>query len=275
MSARPKKTVLAVVAHADDLEFMAGGTVARLALEYGYDVYQYILTDNGKGSYRLPREELVQVSKAEAQRAGQVLGLRAVRFEGYEDGELEQENPAVLRGKVMAMLREVRADIVMGWDPYAPYEDHPDHRAVARATLDAASFCGNPMFHPDHADPPYAVTEAYWFAKHPWNAELYVDIALWLETKIEALLCHACQMDLTLDMIRQEMQQIGVAPEALAAVGEELGHEPIAEGIRAVTAQCGAARGLRHAEQFRYQSLCMTDLFMGTQLVQCDFPAGG
>lgn len=64
-----KKTVLVVVAHADDMEFKAAGTVARFVEEFGYDVYEYILTDNSKGSYRLSPQELVNISAKEAARA--------------------------------------------------------------------------------------------------------------------------------------------------------------------------------------------------------------
>ncbi|HNT88952.1 MAG TPA: hypothetical protein PKL84_13900, partial [Candidatus Hydrogenedentes bacterium] len=61
-----KKTVLAVAAHADDLEFMAAGTVARFVDEFDYNVYEYILTDNSKGSYRLSPQTLIEVSAREA-----------------------------------------------------------------------------------------------------------------------------------------------------------------------------------------------------------------
>ena len=77
-----KKTVLVVVAHADDMEFLAAGAVARLINEKGYDVYEYILTDNSKGSYRLSAKELIEVSAREAVEAGGVLGLKEVRLEG-------------------------------------------------------------------------------------------------------------------------------------------------------------------------------------------------
>ncbi len=80
MPAPRTKVILAVVAHADDLEFMAGGTVARLAGEKGHTVYEYILTDNSKGSYRLSPEEIIPISEAEARRAAEILGIRDVFF---------------------------------------------------------------------------------------------------------------------------------------------------------------------------------------------------
>ncbi len=266
-----KKTVLVVVAHADDMEFLAAGTVARFVSEFGYNVYEYILTDNGKGSYRLPPKELVAVSAREAIEAGKILELKDVRLEGYPDGCLNETHPNVLRDKIMAFIREVKADIVMSWDPFAPYEEHPDHRMVAMATLEAASFSGNPLFHPEHAHPPYAVTEAYWFAKSPWNAELFVDISSTIDKKIEALLTHDCQMALTIDMLVQEAKTLGVEVPALENLDAEGHKNVIAAGIRSYCETIGQEAGMDYAEQFRYEKLGMLDKLMGTSFIVPDF----
>ena len=266
-----QKTVLVVVAHADDMEFMAGGTVARFVDELGYDVYQYILTDNSKGSYRLSPEELIAVSAKEAVRAGEILALREVRLEGYADGLLNEENPDVLRGKIMGMIREVKADIVMSWDPFAPDEDHPDHRAVAMATFEAASFSGNPLFYPEQPYAPRPVTEAYWFAKSPMNAECYVDISSTIDKKIEALLAHDCQMVLTVDALLQEAEVLGAEVPVLQNLGEDGHRQVVGMGIRMFCQSAGQAAGMEYAEQFRYQSYCTLDKFFGTELVKPDF----
>lgn len=266
-----KKSVLVVVAHADDMEFMAAGTVARFVDECGYDVYEYILTDNSKGSYRLSPEALIRISAKEAVAAGARLGLKEVRLEGYPDGDLNEVPANVLRDKVMAMIREVRADIVMSWDPFAPCEDHPDHRVVAMATLDAASFSGNPLFHPSHAHPPYPVTEAYWFAKDPWRAECYVDISGTLDKKIAALLDHACQMQLTVDFLAQEAQVLGVDLPGLQEVDGE-GHRALIDAaMRAHCAAVGSGRGMAAAERFRYEKLSTLEKFLNINAVLPDF----
>jgi LmbE family N-acetylglucosaminyl deacetylase len=268
---RRKKTVLVVVAHADDLEFTAAGTVARFVDELGYDVYEYILTDNARGSYRLPPAEVIAVSAQEARRAGEILGLKEVRLEGYTDGDLNEVAPSELRGKVMAMIREVRADIVMSWDPFAPLEDHPDHRAIAMATLDAAAFSGNPRFYPEHAHPPYPVTEAYWFAKSPWRAECYVDITDTLDKKVAALLAHDCQMQLTVDFLRQEAETLGVSLPAFEQMPEG-GHAALIDAaMRDHCRRIGATQGLPAAERFRYEKLSALEKMLGLTVVHQDF----
>jgi LmbE family N-acetylglucosaminyl deacetylase len=266
-----KKNVLVVVAHADDLEFMAGGTVARFAAEKGYSVSQYILTDNSKGSFRLSGRELIELSAAEAIEAGRVLGLEKVWLEGYPDGELDRVPPHVLRGQIMAKIRELRADVVMSWDPFAPCEEHPDHRAVAMATLEAASFSGNPLFYPEHGLPPHPVTEAYWFAKEPFNAQTIVDISSTIDRKLEALLKHDCQMRLTVDAMVQEAQALDADLPMLAALGEGGYREVIGEAVRQWCAENGKPAGFDFAEVFRYQKLVGLDRYLGTQLVTPDF----
>ncbi|MFP4502280.1 MAG: PIG-L deacetylase family protein [Candidatus Hydrogenedentota bacterium] len=265
-----KKTVLIVVAHADDMEFMAGGIVARFAQECGYAVYEYILTDNRRGSYRLDVDELVATSAREAVAAGRILGLEEVRLEGYPDGMLNEEAPNVLRDKVMAMIRAVRADIVMSWDPFAPYEDHPDHRMAAMATLDAAAFAGNPKFHPEHAHAPYPPTEAYWFAKSPVDAACVVDIATTIDTKIAALLAHDCQLLFTADMLKLEAQTLGITVPVLEHP-EKNYRQLIEAGVRQWCAETGEPAGYAYGERFRYQKISALDTMLGMDTVQPDF----
>ncbi len=271
MEQETKKTVLVVVAHADDMEFMAAGTIARFVDELNFDVYEYILTDNSKGSYRLTEQELVRVSAEEASAAGAILGLKEVRLEGYVDGDLADTPINVLRGQIMAMIREVRADIVMSWDPFAPYEEHPDHRQVAMATLEAAHFSGNPLFYPEHTQPPYQTTELYWFAKAPLNAELFVDISSTIDKKIQALLAHECQMELTVDMLAREADALGMDVPMLQSPDAQTRAQLIEMGIRSFCRDRGAATGVSYAEQFRYERVGMLEAVLGLPPRGSDF----
>ncbi len=271
MTDAKKKTVLVVVAHADDMEFMAAGTIARFVDELGYDVYEYILTDNSKGSYRLSSEELIRVSAEEARAAGAILGLKEVRLEGYVDGDLGDTPVNELRGKIIAMIREVKADIVMSWDPFAPYEEHPDHRQVAMAALEAAHFSGSPLFYPEHKHAPYQATEMYWFAKTPMNAELYVDISGTIEKKIQALLAHECQMELTVDMLAGEAEALGIDMPMLSNPDAEARAQLIEMGIRNYFGELGEKAGVVFAEQFRYERVGMLEKILGLPARGSDF----
>lgn len=266
-----EKTVLVVVAHADDMEFMAAGTIARFIDEFNYLVYEYILTDNSKGSYRLSAAELVEISAAEAHAAGRILGLQSVTLEGYPDGELGDVPISELRGKIMAKIRETRADIVMSWDPFAPYEEHPDHRQVAMATLEAAHFSGNPLFYPEHQHTPYQPTEIYWFAKSPREAHLFVDISSTIDKKIQALLAHECQMQLTVDALALEAEALEMSLPILQTDDKAMRDQLIEMGIRNFCGELGRHIGVPYAEQFRYERIGMLEKVLGLPECTSDF----
>lgn len=271
MQERRKKTVLIVAAHADDMEFMAAGTIARFVDEFNYDVYEYILTDNSKGSYRLSAEELIRISAVEARAAGAILGLKEVRLQGYVDGNLDEVPKNTLRGQIMSMMREVQADIVLCWDPFAPYEEHPDHRHAAMATLEAAHFSGNSLFYPEHIHAPYQVTELYWFAKNPHNASLLVDITGFMDKKLASLLAHVCQMELTVDALAGEAKALGLDMPLLNDPGAEAQAQLIEMGIRNYFGELGKQAGVPYAEQFRYERIGMLEKVLGLPGSGSDF----
>src|SRR5437016_11320588 len=82
--------VMVVGAHPDDPEFLAGGTVARLAKE-GREIAYVIVTNGNKGSADrgVTSKQLISIREEEQRRAARVLGVRGMEFLGYEDGELE------------------------------------------------------------------------------------------------------------------------------------------------------------------------------------------
>ena len=78
-----------VGAHPDDPDFLAGGTIARLAKE-GREITYVIATNGSKGSSdrSVTPEQLVPIRAEEQRQAARVLGVTWVEFLGYEDGEL-------------------------------------------------------------------------------------------------------------------------------------------------------------------------------------------
>ncbi len=265
------KTVLVVVAHADDMEFMSAGTIYRWVSEYNYPVYELILTDNRKGTFKLKESEVIELSKKEAVEAGKVLGLKEVRFGNFIDGELEDIPRKHIRNIIIDLIREVKANIVLSWDPFAPGEDHPDHRVTAMATYEAISFSSNPNFGTPGLYPPHFVSEAYWFAKNPTNAKTFVDIANTIDKKIEALLKHDTQMDLTFESLLLEAEALGVDLSKMKNFDRETRNQFIATGVKNYTAEVGKHCGYQYAEQFRYEKFGMLETVLGTELIQPEF----
>ncbi len=258
-----KKVILSVAAHGDDAEFMAGGTLSKMADE-GHDLYLLIATDNDRGSHRLTGEELRAIARTEAEGAAKALGAKGVFLLGYTDGDLCDARPSVLRGQVMYYVRKLKADIIFGWDPFAPFENHPDHRAIALATSDASSFSALPLFHPEQLAEglePHRVTEWYWYSKAHWETNKRVDTSAFIEDKIRALSAYNCQMVLTIDDLLSEARALGVYEARLAGI-DATQFEPLIDlGVRANDAKFGAELGCEYAEAFRYQTIELPEVF--------------
>ncbi|HOK09757.1 MAG TPA: PIG-L family deacetylase [Candidatus Hydrogenedens sp.] len=266
------KNVLVVVAHGDDMEFMCAGTIYRLVEEKKYNVYELILTDNRKGTFSLSEGEVVEKSRLEAIEAGKVLGLKEVRFGNFLDSELEDVPRKYVRNMIIDVIREVKANIVFSWDPFAPGEDHPDHRYTAMVTYEACSFSSNPKFGTVGLYQPHFVSEAYWFAKKPYSVNAYIDISAVIDKKIESLLKHETQMDLTIDSLLLEASTLGINMDGLKKADRELKNQVITSAIKNYTAEKGRSQGIGHAELFRYEKFGVLELVLGEEIVKPDFP---
>lgn len=247
-------TALLLVAHADDTEFFAGGTVARLVAE-GCAVTEVIATDNARGSFELDAATLVTRSREiEARRAAEVIGKQELVFLGYPDGFLCDTPHTVLREQLIRLVRRVRPRLVLTFDPWAPFEPHPDHRAVAMAAVEAVGFAHMPLFHPEHRAAglePHLVAECLYFAKAPAHADHVVDVTAFIDRKIEALCAHDSQMKLTVDDLRLSLQATGEHPELLPLLDRDHYRPALDAMIRAWAARVGAKAGYQYGEEFR------------------------
>jgi LmbE family N-acetylglucosaminyl deacetylase len=140
MPEQTPRRVLAVMAHPDDIEFMAGGVLARWARE-GASLHFLLLTDGASGSRdpAMARETLTAIRQDEQRAAAALLGGAELYFLGLPDGRLVAT--VELRLAIARVIRMVRPDTVITSDPRFYYSDdyinHPDHRAAGEATLAA------------------------------------------------------------------------------------------------------------------------------------------
>ena len=196
------KRVLIVMAHPDDGEFGAGGTIARFAAE-GADVYYCLVTDGqvgDSGNEEITSEELARVRQDEARAAAHALGVRNdVIFLHYWDSRLE---PTLqVRHDIARVIRQVRPDVVICQDPTTRwsgqgYINHPDHRAAGEATLAAIMpLASTRLAMPEESASglkPHNVREIYMTGTQ--SADRWVDISGHLDAKIAALRAHKSQM---------------------------------------------------------------------------------
>ena len=168
------RTLLALVAHPDD-EVMTGGTLAKYAHE-GARVVLVCATRGEVGEISDPSlatvETLADVRTDEVYRSAAALGINEVRFLGFRDSGMagtppnddpssfNQTSPDEAVGRIVALLREIRPDVVFTHDPTGGY-GHPDHLACYHYMTAAVAASGDPdQF--SQAGPPWTVQRLYW-----------------------------------------------------------------------------------------------------------------
>lgn len=249
-----RKHVVVFEAHGDDMEFTCGGTIAKFT-DRGHEVTLVVATDNDKGSFELAADQLRAARDREVHGGARVLGIERVICLGYSDGELQEQAPLhVLRGQFMRIIREQKPDIMFTWDPFTPYEGHPDHRAVAMAAHEAASFSRLPLYYPEQIEEglePHYVGEQWFFAKSPRDRNKFVDITGYIDQKIEALCQHASQMVLTVQEMQFALHASGLDVPWLEHLDPHDYRDVIERQIRAVAQAVGRECGFEYAEGCR------------------------
>lgn len=191
--------VLAIVAHPDDVDFSAAGTIA-LWTDAGIEVTYCIVTDGDAGGRdeSMPRPEMAQVRRAEQAAAAKHVGVHDLRWLGYPDGRVEPS--LALRRDLARVIRQVKPDRVLSSSPERNYQrigaSHPDHRAVGSATLDAVyPDARNPFAFPELLSgeglEPWTVREV-WLGASPTPGH-YVDVTSSFPRKVAALRAHESQ----------------------------------------------------------------------------------
>jgi len=225
--------VLVVAAHPDDIEFGAAGTVARWVVE-GATVRYLLVTRGDKGSDDPDTDvaALVRLREAEQRAAADELGVEGVDFLDEPDGQVEPS--LALRERITRAIRSYRPEVVMTHDPTVlfvnnEWVNHPDHRAVGQATVDAVfPTARDPLNFRDHLDDglgPWKVAELYLWSTN--EANQLVDIGGTMERKVAALAHHASQFRAFDDVARWVRRRS-------EELGERAGYRA-AEGFRRVT----------------------------------------
>ncbi len=249
------ETVLALVPHPDDAEIYAGGLLARMIAE-GATAYILVATDGRCGSFLEESDELAQLRGEEMRRAAAVLGAQPPILLGFPDMGLDALGPGVLRERFVRAIRQYRPDAVVAEDPYALYEPHPDHRAVAWAALEAVNAANLPLIYPEHLAEglaPHFVAEKYFYGDVLPGANLWVDITPWIELKLAAVAEHRSQVVFLVEGLLRQARLAGLDVSAALGSAAESPAALLAWGLKQLAARAGAPRGMAYAEIYRYE----------------------
>jgi LmbE family N-acetylglucosaminyl deacetylase len=229
---------LAVGAHSDDVEFGCGATLAKWTTA-GCEVHLLVLTDGSKGTWDpdADLDALVSQRREEQQRAAAVLGLAAVTFLDFADGELD--SGARARAQVCEVIRRSRPDVVLGHDPWARYQLHPDHRHAGLLVADGIVAARDPHFFAEQGLASHRPEALLLFeAEEPDHVER---VDGFIDVKVEALLCHRSQWRSTMridetdpDVDAQRAAFTHRIHREAAAAGRRT-HAPHAEAFKLLT----------------------------------------
>ncbi len=170
------KRLLGVYAHPDD-----EGTVTGAMLHYstlGIEPGLVCATRGEVGEISDPAlatpENLGEVREGEMRAAAEVLGVHNLWFLGYRDSgmagtpenqdprSLAQANAAEVVGKLVAIIRQFRPQVMVTFDETGGY-GHPDHIAIYRHTTSAFYAVADAVQYPEHG-PAHLVSKLYYSA---------------------------------------------------------------------------------------------------------------
>jgi LmbE family N-acetylglucosaminyl deacetylase len=192
------KRILVVMAHPDDCDFGAGGTIAKWTAQ-GIHVSYCIITNGDQGGEEsgIPLEEMPVVRQKEQRDAGKALGVSDIRFLNHRDGWLI---PSIeLRKEIVREIRRAKPDRMVIQSPERNWDrigaSHPDHLAAGETAIQAV--------YPD-ARNPFAFTDLREEGFEPWrvrevwvtgspNPNHFVDITDTFAKKMAALHAHVSQ----------------------------------------------------------------------------------
>ena len=204
-SQQQKINVIVIGAHPDDAETSTGGTAIKFA-KMGHNVLFVSLTNGDAGHYNMGGGHLAKIRRAEAQEAGKRLGVTYKVLDNH-DGELMPTLEARLQ--VIRLIREWKADVVIG---PRPYDYHPDHRNTAIILQDAAFMVVVPNVASDtpalEKNPVFLYAQDKFQKPYPFIPDVAIDISDVFEQKIYGMSAHQSQYFEWLPWLAGELENI-------------------------------------------------------------------
>ena len=186
------KVLLALQAHSDDIPLSASGTVAKL-IEEGYTGYLVRATNDdmgdavGLGTPGTIAENALGNERDNAEIA-RVLGCKDHFDLDYGNHRMADVSLNEVICRIIFLIRLLKVDTVVCWDPWAHDEENPDHYMLARAVEAACWMAGRAHDYPEQFAAglaPKTVQDKYYFARRPEITRV-VDITRQIDKKVDA-----------------------------------------------------------------------------------------
>jgi len=193
------KSILAIHAHPDDVEILAGGTLARLSAA-GHRITIVSMTPGDCGSQDHSPDEIAAIRRREAAESARHIGAEYICAE-FRDLAVFSDDPS--RRRVTEILRRVRPDVVL---TASPVDYMCDHETTSMLVRDACFGAPAPNYRthaPDPAPPLPAIPHLYFMDpiggmdrdNQTVQADFYVDVSGFFQEKAGMLAEHKSQRE--------------------------------------------------------------------------------
>ncbi len=193
------KTILAILAHPDDVEFLCAGTLIRLAQAQQWAVHIASMTPGDCGSMELPPLAIAQQRRQEGTAAAAVMGAQ---FHCVEERDLRVVYGELALERVVYLVNAVRPQILL---THSPDDYHLDHEQTSKLVRAAAFAAPVPNFlYGRHVHPPLEHIPHLYYCdpvegKDAFGQPIYpgfhIDVTSVIDTKEKMLACHQSQRD--------------------------------------------------------------------------------
>lgn len=156
-----KPSFVLLLAHPDDETFFAAGTIARCVAD-GLRVGLLCATRGERGATGglCTAEELPRVREGELREAARILGIDELEILPFADQQLALAPMDEMRRAVVGMLRRMRPEVVLTFDPDGSNR-HTDHIAMSRFAMDGMAAAADPRWYPE-TGAPHTVERVIW-----------------------------------------------------------------------------------------------------------------
>jgi LmbE family N-acetylglucosaminyl deacetylase len=188
------KVLAAIQPHTDDIPIFAGGTVAKLVGE-GYTGY-LIRTTNDEMAGSGTTGQRVLDNERDTEGVAKALGLQKVFNLEYRNHLMDDISRVEMRARLIHLIRFLKIDTIVCYDPWGIYEENPDHYVTAQVVEAACWMAGLDLDYPEQLAAglqPHAVKEKYYFARGPQIVNRVVDISSYIDRKVEANIANKTQ----------------------------------------------------------------------------------
>ncbi len=249
------KVLMAVQPHADDIPLFAAGTVAKL-LKEGYTGYLVRVTNDdmaGPGSVG----ETVLANEKDNSEVNRILGFKQVFNLNYNNHWMDGISKPELRLRFIYLIRLLKVDTVIGYDPWGHYEENPDHYITAQCLEAACWMAAGGKDYPEHFAAglqTHLVGEKYYFARGPQLVNRIVDISGTIDLKVNANLLNLSQgpAGRSGERLRASLAERNLMLPLLGGDDQTANRQYIKEFVLKSNRELGQTHGLEYAESYHY-----------------------